>query len=90
MSNPCFELWLILHFQDCTAFLDTAQAERKSRALDGRKGKRIQASTYLPKMFDAVQRAEKLEERHAADGTVFPDDNPSSSMFRFLQTVKAI
>ena len=22
ISNPCFELWLILHFQDHTAWLD--------------------------------------------------------------------
>ncbi len=22
VSDPCFELWLLLHFEDCTAHLD--------------------------------------------------------------------
>ncbi|WP_449060961.1 RloB family protein [Planomonospora algeriensis] len=34
VSNPCFELWLILHFEDQTAFMNTSDAERRSRKLD--------------------------------------------------------
>ncbi|MGH3940412.1 MAG: RloB family protein, partial [Pseudonocardiaceae bacterium] len=45
ISNPCFELWLILHFEDQTAFLNTDEAETRSRKLDGRSGKLNWASS---------------------------------------------
>lgn len=80
ISNPCFELWLILHFEDRTAFLDSATAEHRSRELDGRKGKHIDGQIYMPHLPDAIQRAEKLRLRHLGDGSPFPQDNPSSGM----------
>ncbi len=48
ISNPCFELWLILHHRDHTQFVDTSGAESASRKLDGRKGKAIDADGYMP------------------------------------------
>lgn len=56
VSNPCFELWLILHFQDQTAFLDNRAAESLSRRLDGRTGKRIDGAKYLPLRRDAARQ----------------------------------
>jgi hypothetical protein len=89
ISNPCFELWLMLHHQDHTGFLDTAAAERQSRRLDGRKGKSIDAAVYIPLRKAAAERAAALAKRHAKNGTRFPEDNPSSGMFRFLAAVEA-
>jgi RloB-like protein len=88
ISNPCFELWLILHLQDHTAFLDTAAAERRSRQLDGRPGKRIDAAVYLPLRRVAGERAARLAVRHERNGTAFPRDNPSSTMFELLRAVE--
>lgn len=88
VSNPCFELWLILHFEDQTAFLSTAAAESKSRRLDGRKGKRIEPAAYLERRGIAVRRARSLAKRHEANGTGFPDDNPSSSMCDLLASIE--
>ena len=88
ISNPCFEVWLILHHKSHTAFLDTKTAERSSRALDNRSGKSIDASAYMPKRKEAAHRARKLEENHMIAGTVFPHDNPSSGMFHFLRAVE--
>jgi RloB-like protein len=87
ISNPCFELWLILHFEDQTAFMTTSAAERRSRQIDGRKGKRIDAGLYLDSRRAAAQRALSLMKRHEADGTVFPEDNPSSSMYALLASI---
>ena len=42
----------------------------------------------MPLIRDAARRAEKLDERHHRDGTRFPDDNPSSGMYRLLATVE--
>lgn len=87
VSNPCFELWLILHFQDQTAFLDTRAAESLSRRLEGRVGKRIDGAKYLPLRRDASRRAAALVDRHQRDRTAFPDDNPSSSMHDLLAAI---
>lgn len=88
VSNPCFELWLILHFADQTAFMNTSEAERRSRQLDGRRGKRIDAGAYLPLRRVAVERATRLTRRHEQNGTRFPQNNPSSSMHDFLASVE--
>lgn len=88
VSNPCFELWLILHFDDQTAFLNTSAAESKSRRLDGRSGKRIDAARYLEHRRTASRRAMALAWRHEQNGTTFPDDNPSSSMFALLASIE--
>ena len=39
ISNPCFELWLILHFQDQDGWLNNDQAAKLRRRLDGSSGK---------------------------------------------------
>ncbi|GAA1700025.1 hypothetical protein GCM10009745_53400 [Kribbella yunnanensis] len=88
VSNPCFELWLILHHQDHGAFLDNRAAESLSRRLDGRTGKRIDASMYLPQRAEASKRAADLAGRHDQNGALFPDDNPSSSMYKLLKAIE--
>jgi RloB-like protein len=88
VSNPCFELWLILHLQEQTGFLTTAESERRSRLLDGRTGKRIDPARYMPHRRTAAQRARALAERHAGNGTPFPKDNPCSTMSDLLVAIE--
>jgi hypothetical protein len=88
VSNPCFELWLILHFQNQTAFLDNRDAESVSCRLDGRQGKRLDGAKYMPLRGDASARAAELSARHQRDGTVSPNDNPSSTMYRLLAAIE--
>jgi hypothetical protein len=88
VSNPCFELWLILHHQDYSRFADTADVERASRLIDGWLGKRIDVDFYLPRRKNAARRAAALAARHARNGTSFPRDNPSSSMVNPLAEVE--
>ncbi|MGH3926277.1 MAG: RloB family protein, partial [Pseudonocardiaceae bacterium] len=90
ISNPCFELWLILHFEDQTAFLNTDEAESKSRKLDGRSGKRINVDQYIPHRHAAARRTSSLSCRHERDRTVFPHDNPSSTMGDLLTAISAM
>ena len=88
VSNPCFELWLLLHLENHSAFMSTAEAERRSRALDGRAGKRIDPSDYMPHRRIAAGRAEFLRDRHERNGTRFPDDNPSSTVYELLAAIE--
>ncbi|HEY4459456.1 MAG TPA: RloB family protein [Pseudonocardiaceae bacterium] len=88
ISNPCFELWLILHLDNHTSFLETKPAEHRSRELDGRPGKRLDGARYIEHRRTAAKRAVALARRHERDGTRFPDDNPSSTMYAFLAAVE--
>jgi hypothetical protein len=87
VSNPCFELWLILHFNSQTAFLSNREAESLSRSLDRRTSKRIDATKYMPRRQDAAKRAASLVARHQRDQTMFPNDNPSSTVYELLAAI---
>ncbi|MEU3112871.1 RloB family protein [Micromonospora chalcea] len=89
ISNPCFELWLILHYDRCNKFINTAEAESLSRKLDGRTGKSIDSRIYMAKRKEAARRAEQLERDHESNGTTFPDNNPSSGMHYLLRALGA-
>lgn len=88
ISNPCFEVWLILHHQDFNKFSDSSAVVSISCALDGRTNKSIDASFYMPFRKEAARRARLLEARHKGDGTGFPHNNPSSGMHLFLRVLE--
>ncbi|MFI5955780.1 RloB family protein [Cryptosporangium sp. NPDC051539] len=89
ISNPCFELWLILHFRDHSSFLDTDSARRLRRTCDGQPDKGVGSKAYMPNKHVAGQRAKALEQRHAENGRTLPDDNPSSGMHQLIDAVTA-
>ena len=88
VSNPCFELWLALHFDDHTAGLDTAT--RLRRTLDGSTDKGLDGATYMSRRAAAARRARSLDARHEGNGTKFPRDNPSFGMHRFLEAIEGV
>lgn len=87
VSNPNFELWLILHFSDHTSFLINKDAESLSKSFDGRGDKNIDPSLYLENRKIASDRARKLAAKHLKDGSFCPDDNPSSGMYLLLESI---
>ena len=89
VSNPCFELWLILHFQSQGSWLDTDEACRLRGRLDGSSGKGLKATAYMPLVDIAARRAAGLEERHLRQSAKFPHNNPSSGMYRLLAAVQS-
>jgi RloB-like protein len=88
VSNPCFEVWLILHLKEHGAWLDNEQAAKLRRQLDSSTNKGLAPAKYMPNVREATARATRLEERHRRDGTSFPRDNPSSSMHRLIASVQ--
>ena len=87
VSNPCFELWLILHLRDQGGWLDSAPAVTLRHQLDGSRGKEVDAGLYMPLIATAAGRAYRLEDVHRRDGALFPKDNPSSGMHRLISSV---
>lgn len=88
VSNPCFELWLILHHKNTGAWLDNDNARRLRRSLDGADDKGLDAAKYMPLRSTARSRAAALEKRHHENGTSFPHDNPSSGMRCLIAAVE--
>ena len=88
ISNPCFELWLILHHREHEAWLDNREAVRLRRQLDNSPGKGLDPARYLPYVREAADRAAQLEGLHQRNGTLFPYDNPSSGMHRLVASVQ--
>lgn len=88
VTNPCFELWLILHFQDHARWLDNKDAVRLRRRLDGSGDKGLDPSVYMPSIGDAMRRAVELDKMHEQNDTVLPHNNPSSGMHRLLTAIR--
>ena len=87
VSNPSFELWLSLHFQDDPGWLDTKAAERLRKRHDGSTGKGVDGATYMPLRAKAAGRARVLAEKHEKERARFLHDNPSSGMYLLLQAL---
>ena len=89
ISNPCFEIWLILHFERYGSWLDNDAARRLRRRLDGVPDKSLDPAKYMPLVGRAMDNAAALDKRHLRDGTEFPSDNPSSGMYLLVASTGA-
>ncbi len=88
VSNPNFELWLALHFCEHARWLDNPAALKLRSAYDGACDKGLVPELYMPKRQAAADRAAALDVKHDSDGTLFPHNNPSSRMHRFLAAIE--
>jgi hypothetical protein len=89
LSNPCVELWFVLHFQDQHASVHRADAQRTSADLLGC-GK-ILAPAALDHLVayygDARQRAWHLDKKHALDGSP-ARSSPASDVWRLIDRIR--
>ena len=89
ISNPCIELWFVLHFSDQTAHIERGAAQRRSRELLG--CDKVLTGPALAELSEryvhAKQRAQQLEAKHAGDGS--PEhSNPSSNMWELIERIR--
>lgn len=90
ISNPCIELWFLLHFAEHSAYIECTDAARAVKAETGA-GKSISPDglEQLSERFEAARgRAQRLEAKHRGDGTPAPG-NPSSDAWRLIDAMKA-
>lgn len=88
ISNPCFELWLVLHYQDQTGYIERRKIQSRAKALGIIKGKATADQTLIEKYGEARNRAKNLETKHRGDGSK-PWENPSSQIWKFVDRVIA-
>lgn len=82
LSNPAFELWLLLHHEYTTApFANASEVERRLKrsgndaAYSKAGGKTDFAGIYLPKTAQAVKHAKQLRRHNQQTGTENPRTN---------------
>lgn len=82
VSNPCFEIWVLIHFQDQFSFIscDSANAGVKKHIPDY--AKHVDFSKIEGKACEAIKRARKMEAIVRKNGKWF--DNPSTSVWRLV------
>lgn len=89
-SNPCFELWFLLHYRDIDDPLDRFEALRRLRRLMPEYRKTTSVFyLLLPRQNDALRRAEELRHRHRKQERIFAS-NPSTSVDRLVAYLNAL
>lgn len=93
LSNPCFELWYLLHFEFSTAYISTEQAVQKLEEKyipNYQKNQSYfeQLKTHLSK---AIENAQKLNRFHEGNQTPLfsTKSNPSTQVFRLAADLTA-
>jgi RloB-like protein len=89
ISNPCIELWFILHFERHTAYIERQAAQRRAEELlRCSKVLTDSALSALAEHYDrAREQAVRLDEKHAGDGSP-PASNPSSGVWRLIDLIR--
>lgn len=89
VSNPCIELWFILHYEDQTAHLDSTNAQKRSYELTGCKKTLTEAALkdLEARHEHAVKRAKALDKKHKGDGSP-PRHNPSSEVWKLVDRIR--
>jgi RloB-like protein len=90
VSNPCLELWFVWHFQDQTAYIERADAQRLSRKLLGcdktLDTSALESLAEQRRYEAAKRRALRMDVRHEGDGSA-PGSNPSSGMHALVDRI---
>ena len=85
-SDPCFELWLLLHFQDQTAHLERAEASRLCKLYMPDYRKQPDMELLLPLLPEAERRAAALCNRQ--DTAEMNRSNPWTEVHRLIESMR--
>ena len=91
VSNPCFELWAVFHYQDHAAPIDTRNCQRLlARLCEGyhaERGKLFNDTEVIRTSHDdAVQRGKRSLHDREEEGN--PQGNPSTSMHVLMESIR--
>jgi hypothetical protein len=90
-SNPCIEVWAILHFRDHDRPLHRHEMQRALEEImpsfKANKSKRFDFGLMRPGYNDADRRAARMEQRRIEQGD--PKGNPYTDMYLLMRLIKA-
>lgn len=82
VSNPCFELWLVWHYMDCSAHQTRDQLRRKLKN-NGHSGKAIPETFPHESVIDAARRSMATH-----PGAFIRGENPSTTMADLISLIR--
>lgn len=88
VSNPCFELWMLLHFRDQTAHIHRDDARHACGEHIPSYDKSGSYAILRNGYDEAVRRAVALDRRHAQIGE--EGSNPSTWVYRLTERLKEL
>lgn len=88
ISNPCFELWLLLHFQESPGLSDR---QRVHNLLRGQLPSYSKHVNFVNDGYEtgyelAVRRARRLDQIATQAGT--PGHNPTTGVYRLTESIR--
>lgn len=86
VSNPCFELWLLLHFREQNAHIERKAVAKLLRNHIRDYQKHVPFEALRDGYSQAVQRAQHLHRRHIDVGN--EGDNPSTSVYILTERIR--
>jgi hypothetical protein len=85
LSNPCFELWLILHLRDAPGIIHRHAAQAMLKKFVANYDKNVDYEVYRIGYEKAAERARRLDERAAEVGE--PGRNPTTGIYKLTETI---
>ncbi len=85
VSNPCFELWLLLHFREQPGMQHRRDVSRMLREFLPRYEKSVEFAQTSSHLRDATKRARRLAEDASAVGE--PGRNPSTDVYLLVERI---
>lgn len=82
VSNPCFELWILLHFTDHWAYIERRDLRSTVRKYIPGYDKKAEFAALQGNGHDAIRRAQEMERRAANIGNPF--ENPTTGVWRLV------
>jgi len=87
VSNPCFELWYLVHFEDQFGHLTAAQATKKlGRHIQSYEKAAVLYPRLKDRMPDALRRADQME-RNRQLNDYPPHHNPTTEVRRLIRKI---
>ncbi|MCD6229316.1 MAG: RloB domain-containing protein [Candidatus Diapherotrites archaeon] len=93
LSNPCFELWFILHYDKTQSKISRQEAIQKLKKFinDYKKNKNIN-DCLEDKQTTAIENAKFLNQMHKKENTPLnsTESNPSTQVFKLVEFIQAL
>ena len=91
VSNPCFELWAVFHYQDQAAYIDRRHCQcllaRLCESYQADQGKLFKDTDAIRSKHDvAVQRGKRSLHDREKEGD--PQGNPSTSVHMLMESIR--
>ena len=86
VSNPCFELWLLLHFVDNPGMQDRSKVKERLKKYLSAYDKHVQYAGLAEGYAAAVSRAERMDK--AANQAGEPGRNPTTGVYRLTELIR--